>query len=108
MAQEQELAQGDEGGFPELWLPVDVEPTFEAEDVTGNRIPMGSSVRLLADLRAVNEATYRGSPSELAQWRREGAEHGGPFDEAARFGLAVFLELAASSVEERLPMRLDY
>jgi hypothetical protein len=94
--------------FPELWLPVDLPATFEAEDVLGNRVPMGSSVRLLADLRAVNDASYAGSGPDLSRWRTDGAEYGGPFDDAARFGLAVFLELAERSVEERLPMRLDY
>ncbi len=94
--------------FPELWLPVDLEYVFEAGDLAGNRIAIGSSIRLLDDLRAINEATFVGAEDDFASWRANGAEHGGPFEDTARFGLAVFLELGSKSVEQRLPIRLDY
>jgi hypothetical protein len=94
--------------FPELWLPVALGGVLETNDAAGNDVMIGSSVELLADLRAVNDASFGGSADELAQWRYAGAEPGGPFDETAKFGLAVFLDLSEQSVAERLPMRLDY
>ena len=94
--------------FPELWVPLDLHAVVEGQDVAGNEVGIGSSLRLHEDLQAINEQTFRGSASDIAQWRFEGAEHGGPFEDAAKFGLAVFLELAAESVKNRLPMKLDY
>ena len=93
---------------PEIWLPSDFDLPLPADDVAGNPIFVGSSVRLLAELRALNERTYRGSADDLARWRKEGAEADGPFNNAARFGLAVFVDLAEKSVREHLPMALDY
>jgi hypothetical protein len=80
--------------FPELWLPCDFASTFEAADLTGQRGPIGSSIRLLAELRDI-------------EGRVDAAAPGGS-DDGARYGLAVFLKLAERSAAQRLPMRLDY
>jgi hypothetical protein len=80
--------------FPELWLPCDFASTFVATDLTGQRGPIGSSVRLLAELRDVEGRIDAAAP--------DGS------DDGARYGLAVFLKLAERSVAQRLPMRLDY
>ena len=92
----------------ELWLPGDFDPPVESNDVAGNGTMIGSSERLLAELSELNSRTYKGSGDDLARWRHEGAAPDSPFDDAARFGLSVFLELAERSVSERLPMKLDY
>jgi hypothetical protein len=92
----------------ELWLPVELESPFRSVDAAGNDVGIASSIALLRELRALNDRTYGGSTEDVARWRQDGAEPEGPFDDAARFGLAVFLELTQKSVEEQLPMRLDY
>ena len=46
---------------------------------------------------------------DLERWKFEDAGAlDGPLDQAARFGLAVFIELAEKSVAHRLPMLFDY
>ena len=57
---------------------------------------MGLSVWLLRELREISLRTVAG------------AKYGGGFGEAARFALAVFLELAEKSATRRLPMCLDF
>jgi hypothetical protein len=105
---------------------------FSADDVAGeDEVLIGSSVALLAELRALNDHTYQGSAQDLAAWLEAGPEPGhavdlaassdpiaaqltrqpttpSPFDACARFGLALFLDLAARSVAHRLPMKLDW
>lgn len=116
---------------PSLWLPCEVEFRVPTQDLAGEDIEVGSSVALLAQLRALNERTFGGSPDELAQWLGAGPEPGTgvdltaspeqikqqladrsdepvPFDYTARFGLALFLDLAEKSVTHRLPMKLDW
>jgi hypothetical protein len=57
---------------------------------------VGLSVWLLRELREISLRTVAG------------AKYGGGFGEAARFALAVFLELAEKSATRRLPMCLDF
>jgi hypothetical protein len=93
----------------ELWFPVDFAFTFRAPNATGDSIRMGSSQTLLSALTDLHARTFRGGARDLSRWREEGpGPMGGPLEQAARFGLAVFLELAEKSVTYRLPMLLDY
>ena len=116
---------------PSLWLPCEFARPFSADDMAGEDVVViGSSVALVTQLRELNERTYQGSSEELANWLEGGPEPtvgadrtigsgaGGrqlaevasaasPFDHAARFALALFLELAGKSVAHRLPMTLD-
>jgi hypothetical protein len=71
-------------------------------------VVVGSSAQLLAELRELNSRTWRAEDQLISQWRSDGAEFGAPLEESARFGFAVFYELAARSVAARLPMKLDY
>jgi hypothetical protein len=89
--------------FPEMWLPADL-PVIEAEAPWGQQIVIGSSQQLLDVLEEVNGETYRVRPED----RRDLAPSEGPFDDAARFGLAILLALARQSVDHRLPLKLDY
>ena len=93
---------------PELWFPTGIAEPVTTTDASGNELTIGSSSTLLSHLRDLNEQTFKGSDEEQESWRREGVEPEGEFDDAARFGLAVFLELAEKSVTDRLPMKLDY
>ena len=93
---------------PEMWLPCDFDFTFEAETINGNDILFGSSVALLAQLKELNEATWKADPAVLKEWQEDGAINGAPFEVCARFGFSIFFDLAKRSVMCRLPMILDY
>ena len=93
--------------LPEWWLPGGV-PVFQSITPAVTQVAFGSSETLLQELELLNERTLRGTRDDLARWRDDGAEPGGPFEDAARFGLAVLTELARRSVEHRLPMLLYY
>lgn len=94
---------------PELWFPADFESPFFSNDVTGNRYWMGSSPRLLAELDALNAASYKADDATLAAWSRDGpSEEDLSIDRTARFALASLLQAARYSVEHRVPLKLDY
>jgi hypothetical protein len=82
--------------FSDLWLPCDFEATLASVDPSGHRATIGSSVRLLGELREIDRRTGGG------------ASQRGSFGEAARCGLAIFLDLAEKSTTQRLPMCFHY
>jgi hypothetical protein len=85
---------------PELWLPCRFDFTVRTQDVTGHTVEVGSSVALLAQLRALGD-----------RHRLDGQPGGGtatPLAAAARLGFDHLLRLAERSVAQRLPMRLDF
>jgi hypothetical protein len=82
--------------IPELWLPCRFEFTFRTPDLTGQELEVGSSVALLAQLRALEPRVHD----------HHHARH--PLAPAAGRGLATLLDMTRRSVEQRLPMRLDY
>jgi hypothetical protein len=45
---------------------------------------------------------------EPANWSHEGAEKNSPLEVCARFGFAIMRDMAASAVEHKLVMKLDY
>jgi hypothetical protein len=69
---------------------------------------IGSTMGLREELCRLNESTWGASDETITEWRQEGAELGAPFEKSARFGFAVFYELAQLAVQHRLPMKLDY
>jgi hypothetical protein len=91
-----------------VWLPCAFTFTFQAQDVAGNETLFGSSVTLLEQLRRLNNESYKADAETLGRWKYEREGSQGAFDQAARFGLAMFLHHAQLSVEHRLPMKLDY
>jgi hypothetical protein len=117
---------------PSIWLPCEFDRVFPADDIAGEEeVTIGSSVVLLAQLRALNERTYQGSMHALAEWLEAGPDPSqtgdlaadsdataaqvaqrptatSPFDVSARFAMALFLDLAEKSVTRRLPMTLDW
>jgi len=93
---------------PEMWLPGDFSFTFQFVDLAGRTITIGSVERLLDHLRHLNERVYRATEEERLIWRQHCPPAGAPFDQAARFGLGVFLDLAEQAAAHRLPIKLDY
>lgn len=92
----------------ELWIPADFAEPVTTKSILGQRITVGSSIRLLAELNDLNRRTWNADEEIRRQWRYDGAEYGAPLEISARFALAIFLDLAAESVRRRLPMKLDY
>ncbi len=92
----------------EIWLPVEFRVPVRTTAIVGDSIVVGSSVRLLAELRELNSRTWNAGDQQASQWRYDGAEFGGPLETSARFAFSIFYELAKRSVAARLPMKLDY
>ena len=93
---------------PEVWLPGNFNFTFKSELVSGKEVSIGCSSSLVSQLWHLNDVTLKGTREDLIEWRREGAEYEGPFEQSAKMGLAVLITLAEESVKNNLPMLLDY
>lgn len=94
-------------GETELWLPVELSEPVDTESVTGDAAAVGSSIRLLEELQELNRRTWGADETRIKEWRAEGL-YDDALEGSARFGFAVFYELAQHSVRDRLPMKLDY
>jgi len=92
----------------EIWLPVEFGNPVQTAAITGDSIAVGSSIRLLDELRELNLRSWNVNDEQISQWRFKGAEYGGPLEDSARFGFSIFYELAKHSVAASLPMKLDY
>jgi hypothetical protein len=92
----------------ELWLPCNIEFTFEAPDVAGKEVRIGSSLMLFNQLRELNARSWNTDEGTMGEWLREDVEHLTPLDIDARSAFAMFMELCKASIEHRLPMKLDY
>lgn len=92
----------------EIWLPVAFEQPLRTDALTGDSVVVGSSVRLLEELRELNDRTWAADDDRIAKWRYDGAEYGAPLEISARFGFSIFYDLTRRSVAARLPMKLDY
>lgn len=92
----------------ELWIPVEFDFTFRAEDTAGSEVGIGSCMALQRQLRILNLTTWEADAAQISEWRRNGAEYGSPIKVGAKFAFAVFWELCSEAVQHRLPMKLDY
>lgn len=90
-----------------LWLPADFEFGFQAQNLTGDQVEIRSNRSLLDALKWLNDSTFRLSPDQLRQAACDNYEDDAPLSDLARFGLAVFHEMAEKSVEHHLPILLD-
>ena len=92
----------------ELWLPATLDFTFEAEDVDGRRIIVGSSTTLRRQLGELNAATWKMDDDEMAALARGRSPGRASLEVAARHAMAVTSGLVRQAVQHRLPMKLDY
>jgi hypothetical protein len=70
--------------------------------------PLCHAVRLYAELEDFNQRTWQAGTDLVEKWAAEGSENGAPLKTGARFAFALFLMLTRHSVEQKLPMRLDW
>ena len=92
----------------EIWLPLDLSKPVRTVAVDWSNVTVGSSPRLLNELRDLNSRTWQASDAQIDQWCINGAEFGCPLETSARFGFSVFYKLTSYSVERCMPMKLDY
>lgn len=92
----------------ELWLPLSFAFTFEGEDVDRRRVVVGSAATLARQLADLNAATWKVGAAEAAAWARRHPDDKAPLELHARHAFAVMTDLAASAIEHRLPMKLDF
>lgn len=95
-------------GNVELWLPLDVELTFEGEDVGGRRVVMGSAATLRRQLAELNGVTWKAGGAAVAVWASEPPAEETSLELRARYAFSVLFGLAGQAVGHRLPMKLDY
>ena len=112
------LVRSNAGGFRsryshlvrnvELWLPTTLDFTFEAEDVDGRRIIIGSSTTLSRQLGELNAATWKMGDDEMAVLARGRPPGRASLETGARQAMAMMNGLVRQAVQHRLPMKLDY
>ena len=112
------LVRSNAGGFRsryshlvrnvELWLPTTLDFTFEAEDVDGRRIIIGSSTTLRRQLGELNAATWKMDEDEMIALARVRSPRRASLEVAARHAMAVMSGLVGQAVQHRLPVKLDY
>jgi hypothetical protein len=91
------------------WVPVDFDPVVIYTDLPAEgRCQIGSTYRLLEELKLLNERTLRLDTKGLASARRKGPPPSRSFKWSAKFGLSVLLPLVEMAVERRLPILVDY
>ena len=92
----------------EIWLPVDFTNPLRTAAIGGCDVVVGSSIRLLAELRDLNARTWNVEDKQILDWRSDCPPPGAPLETSARFGFSIFYELTKRSVAAHLPMKLDY
>jgi hypothetical protein len=92
----------------QFWLPARFPFVFEADDASGKKVRMASSVSLAQELGELNRKIWNMDESELHECAREGCEANSALEVAARFGFALFRRHALLSVTHRLPFLLDW
>jgi hypothetical protein len=91
--------------WPDLWLPTDL-PVFTTVDWTGeNWCTVGSSSTLLANLREIDERTFRLAGTRFVDALTYDFTGNPTLDDAMRHGLATMLWFAERAVEEDLPLQ---
>lgn len=93
----------------EWWLPLTEDPVvIEAPRPTGQPTRMASIDRLAAELRLLNERTGILAGHDPEELRRAAPGADATLEEAARFGLAVTLDLVEKAIQHRQPLLMDY
>ena len=90
-----------------LWLPGEFEFSFDFEDLTGESVHICASTSLERSLRELNQHTFGMSSTDCADALRAEFGESPTLESLARFGLALFHNLAEKSVQHHLPIMLS-
>jgi hypothetical protein len=92
---------------PELWLPIHCEKPFEVAEPNGIVRRIGSVFELLAELRNLNERTWKAAEDAIRKWSRDEYDPAN-LESIARWGFSIWYCLTEFAVARRAPIRLDY
>jgi hypothetical protein len=93
--------------MPDVWLPVDTDKIFRADDPRGIALVFGSSVALARELDELNAQTWKASSDAIVEWRQ--IDPNSPdWKELAKRGYSILHYLARLAIDNRLPMIRDY
>jgi|SRR5262249_39466995 len=92
----------------EFWLPIDLGFTFTAPNPAGNSCVFGSSSALIRELNDLNNRTWAAGEDQVGLWHHNARDREAPLEKSAQFAFAILSSLAAASVQNRVPMLLDY
>lgn len=90
-----------------LWLPGEFEFSFDFQDLTGEKVHICANTSLLDSLDELNQNTFQLTSDELSAALKGDSEEEPTLAELARFGLALFRDLADKSVQHHLPIVLS-
>lgn len=94
--------------FIGLWMPCRLSQPFQCEDIEGKMTVIGSSVELLEERKAVNDAGWRLDLDAAAGELDDAWRQAGPFEHDARYGFWFVLKIVREAVRHRLPLLKDY
>jgi hypothetical protein len=92
----------------ELWLPSPFAFTFEAEDIGGRKVVIGSVSTLRHQLAELNTSTWQASEDLVVSWGKRAPGKDDGLDVRAQHAFGILFDLAKVAAEHRLPMKLDY
>ena len=92
----------------QMWLPCTENFVFTANDATGARCRFGFTPCLVGELEHLNSRTWNADIETVKSWDMEAPAEGAALEDSAKFAFSVFLHLAHTAAEDRLPMLLDF
>lgn len=90
-----------------LWLPGEFGFSFDFEDLTGEAVHICANTSLQQSLRDLNKNTFGMNDDELSKALKADLDDEPSLETLARFGLALFQNLADQSVQHHLPIMLS-
>ncbi|MGH1456847.1 MAG: hypothetical protein ACRBDI_08710 [Alphaproteobacteria bacterium] len=91
----------------DMWVPEEFAFVLSVHDVFGHDTAIGSIVKLGQELLALNDKTWQADSEEITRWLRDGFSDVGDLEHNAKFGFALFLDLANKAVDHNLIMKID-
>ena len=91
----------------QIWLPADFRFSFDFEDLTGETVHISSSPGLIECLDALNERTFQLDPAAKSKALKGEFPDSVTPEDIAKYGFAVFDDLARKAWMHKLPMFFD-
>ena len=92
----------------ELWLPIDFNFMFLGKDVSGNSIFIGSVFEWSRSIEKLNHGTWLANIDEIKSWRKEIDPNTKSFNQKAKFAFSIVSNLTMFSINNLVPLKLDY
>lgn len=92
----------------EIWIPMDFSEPFKWVDPGNNEVTIGSVYQLYNQLIELNKKTWNASDDEIMNWRKTLSPDEKLLNPKAKFGFSILFSLVKFSVDNNLPLKLDY